>query len=135
MIKPHQKYPILLVIFIIGFIISLTLTLTPVPPFCDGTDGCEVVQSSSHAYLNGIKNSTYGIGLFLILIFATALHMKTPKNHTKHLIHVGIIIGSAIAIYFLYLQQFVLQAYCKFCIIIDFALIVGLIITLYHWKH
>ncbi|MDO8467705.1 MAG: vitamin K epoxide reductase family protein [Nanoarchaeota archaeon] len=130
-----HKYKILLVIFIIGFAISTILSLTPVPVFCGPEQGCDTVQSSPYAYLFGIKNATYGIGIFLILILLTLLHMKTPRNHTKHAIHTGVILGAAIALYFLYLQQFVIKAYCRYCIVIDIALLIGLIISLLYWKH
>ncbi len=134
MVHKH-KYNTLLVIFIIGFVISTILTLTPTPVICDGSNGCEVVQTSSYAYLFGVKVATYGIGIFLLLILITLMHMKTPKNHTRHIIHTGVILGAAVSLYFIYLQKYVLQAYCKYCMIVDVSILIGLIIAILYWKH
>ena len=128
------KYHILLAIFIIGFISSVILTTEETPIFCGTESGCNYVTSSQYAYTFGIKNSEYGIFVFAFLALLTFLHIKKPHTIKKATIHTGTIIGAIVAIYFLYLQQFVLNAYCRYCIVVDTGLIIGLIIILAKWE-
>jgi len=61
--------------------------------------------------------------------------MHKPEKYKKIIIHSGIFIGTIIAVYFLYIQQFVLQEYCKYCIVIDFSLLIAFIIAIFTWKN
>ncbi len=128
-----HKYNILLAIFIISFISSVILATQEAPLFCGEETGCNLVTTSKYAYTFGIKNSTYGIFIFTFLAFLTYLHIRDPHEIKKATIHTGTIIGAIIAIYFLYLQQFVIGAYCKYCIVVDVGMVIGLIIVLAKW--
>lgn len=128
------KYHILLAIFSISLVVSLIISLTPTPIICDPNKGCDVVLNSAYASTFGIKNSYYGIVVFAILSMITYSHIINEHKRKKHFIHTGIIIGSAIALYFIYLQMTVLKAYCKYCLIIDFGFLVGLLIIVSSWK-
>ncbi len=125
-----MKYKILLILFILSLISSLTLSLKPVSETCGIRSGCEVIHYSGYDSTFGIKNSNFGVFIFSFLILLTISQIIKPKKNKKFLIHISIIIGSGIAIFFLYLQQFVLNAYCKYCLVIDFSLILALIIIL-----
>ena len=128
------KYHILLVIFIIALISSIILATQQTPIFCETESGCSLVTNSKYAYTFGIKNSQYGIFIFAFLSLLTFLHIKNPHKIKKATIHTGTIIGALIAIYFLYLQQFIINAYCTYCLIVDFGLVIGLIIILAKWE-
>lgn len=129
-----HKYSILLIIFIIGFVSSVILSTQETPLFCGDEKKCHFVTSSQYAYTFGIKNSTYGIFIFAFLALLTFLHIRDPHEIKRITIHTGTIIGAIIAIYFLYVQQFVLNAYCEYCIVVDIGLIIGLIIILARWE-
>ena len=118
----------------ISFISSLILATQKEPLFCGDKTGCNIVTKSQYAYTFGIKNSIYGSFIFAFLSILTFLHIKNPHKIKKATIHTGTIIGAIIAIYFLYLQQFVLNAYCKYCILVDVSLVIGLIIILVRWE-
>jgi len=93
-----------------------------------------LVQTSKYAYTFGIKNSWYGVGIFTILILMV-INYKAEKNiKIRNAIHTGLIIGSLIAIYFLYLQAYVLKSYCTYCLIVDLGLLVAMGITFWKWK-
>ena len=128
------KYKILLVLFGISLISSLVLSLIPVPVVCDPGVGCDVVQTSSYNQTFGIKNSYYGVVVFLFLIFLTIFQIKNPAKNKKLLIHSAVIVGSLISLYFLYLQKFTLQAYCKYCLIIDISILISLGIIIWKWR-
>ncbi len=130
-----MKYRILLIIFIICLFSSVILTMKGNGGLCKPGDGCDIVQSSSYAYTLGVKNPFYGVGIFGFMIFLTIFHINKPTKHTRNLIHLAMFIGSVIALYFLYLQVFVLKAYCPFCLVVDIGLLIGLVFMFYLWKH
>ena len=130
----NLKYKILLVLFGISLVVSIYLSIIPTPIVCNNNAGCDVVQTSSYNYTCGIKNSYFGSAIFLLLIFLIFLHIKKPTKNTKLLIHSAIILGSLISLYFIYIQKFVLQAYCTHCLIVDICVLISLGIIIWKWK-
>jgi uncharacterized membrane protein len=125
-----MKYKIIFGLLVISLLSSLVLTLTPIPAVCRPGEGCDIVRTSEYAYTFGIPNPYYGVLIFSFLCLLTLSHMKWPHKRKKQVIHSGVIIGSIVAIYFIYLQHFVLQAYCKYCLVVDFSVLIALGILL-----
>ncbi len=125
-----MKYKILLILFMLSLVSSLTMSLKPVSEICEPGEGCEVVQNSIYSETFGIKNNYIGSLIFIGLILLTISQIINPKENKKLLIHFSVIVSSLIAIYFLYLQQFILNAYCKYCLVVDFSMILALITIL-----
>jgi len=125
-----NKYKILLVLFVVCFVSSLILALTPTPPIC--AKGCDIVQTSKYAYTLGIKNNFYGVAIFALLSFLASAQIKKRMHKRKMIINYATPIGSAIALYFLYLQEFVLHAYCKYCMVVDFSLLAALLVVIFY---
>jgi len=130
-----MKYKIFLLVFVIGLISSVVLYSNSLTGICDPGKGCDVVNSSVYGKTFGISNSLYGIFIFSFMIILTFFHMRKPNNHTRRAIHIAIILGSAIAIYFLYLQLFIIKAICNFCLLVDVSLLVSLGFMFYLWEH
>jgi uncharacterized membrane protein len=122
-------------IFAVGLISSIIITSNSSTGICQPGNGCDTVTGSSYGSTLGIKNSTYGIFIFSFMILLTLFHINKPNRHTRRIIHSMMIISSIVAIYFLYLQIFIIKAYCKFCLVVDFALLIGLIFMFYLWEH
>jgi len=134
-----MKYKILIVLFIIAFLASAILTFVPVEDACkiggeETEDGCLSVQTSKYAKTFGIKISHIGFIVFLFLTILTYSQIKYPRSIKRHIIHLGTILGTVIAIYFLYLQEVVLKSYCKYCLVVDFAMIAAFIVIAVKWK-
>lgn len=125
-----MKYKILLVLLILSLVSSLTMSLKPISEICNPGEGCEVVQNSPYSETFGIKNSHFGVLIFTSLIFLIISQIQKPRENKKFVIYFSIIIGSLISLYFFYLQQFVLNAYCKYCLLVDFSLVLALIVIL-----
>lgn len=106
------------------------MSLKPVSEICEPGEGCEIVQNSIYSETFGIKNNYLGSLIFIGLIFLTISQMIKPSMNKKLLLYSLVIIGSGIAIFFLYLQQFVLGAYCKYCLVVDFSLLLALFVIL-----
>ncbi len=125
-----MKYKILLILFILSLASSLTMSLKPISEICNPGEGCEVVQNSSYSETFGIKNSHYGVLIFTTLLLLTISQMKNPTQNKKFVIYFSIIMGFLVSTYFLYIQQFVLNAYCKYCLVVDFSLVLAIITIL-----
>jgi len=124
--KNKTKYTIILVIMIIATITSLILSTMTIEQACGDDAGCSIVQTSKYETTFGIKNAHIGIITFPILAILAIFELKRKSKYRKRLIQIGIIIGSAFAIYFLYLQIFVLKALCKYCLVVDLGVLISL---------
>ena len=126
---------ILLAIFLISLFSSLSLSLEDSSKFCLTPTSCDIVSTSSYASTFGIKNSYFGVIIFAILSLVAAWHIREPHHHKSKIIRTGVVVGATIAIYFLYLQIFVLKAFCTYCLIVDISLLVALALVLIHWRY
>lgn len=127
-----MRYKILLGLFILSLLSSLILSFTPVSEICDPGEGCDVVHYSPYNYTFGVQNSHYGIAIFTIMILLTLWQIKKPRKFKEKIISISVAVGSLIAIYFIYIQHSILQAYCKYCLVVDFSMLVSLIVLLYY---
>lgn len=127
-----MKYKLLLIIFILSLISSIILFSTNhgSSSFCKPDGGCDSVQNSKYAYLFGISNSIYGIFIFAFLSLVTFMEIIKPTQIKRLLIDSGAIIGFFIALYFIFLQIFIIKAFCKFCLVIDFGMIIAFILII-----
>ena len=129
-----MKNNTLLFIFIVCFIASAILSFIPAEEACGRVQtSCYAVQNSSYDQTIGIKNSYLGLIAFGGLIILTASQMKKPKKYKKTLIIIGIIAGSLFAVYYIFLQAFVIKAFCKYCMVIDSGILASLILV-FAWR-
>jgi|APSaa5957512622_1039677.scaffolds.fasta_scaffold01495_6 uncharacterized membrane protein len=125
------KYKILLTIFTICLVVSTLLALTSTEQICGQEDNsCSVVQNSSYQKTLGISNSILGILTFTFLLFITASHTKHPKRQKKLFLFFTTTISAVGALYFIYIQAVILEAFCTYCMIIDIGSILALIILI-----
>ncbi len=132
--KNKAKYTIILTIFLIAFICSGILTFVSVEEACGGIQTtCYAVQTSQYESTFGIKNAHMGLIAFSIMAILVFLQIKQPTKHKKQIIIAGIIGGTIFALYFLYIQFFVIDALCKYCMVIDVGMLINLGIITF-WK-
>ena len=124
------KYITLMIIFLVCITCSALLVI-------DSEKVCETnCSDNDYTETYGINHGWYGIvilSLFLFISLYLFIYPKDKKSYErlKSFMNAGIIIGSIITIYFLYLQQFVLKEYCIYCLIIDIGLLVSLGIIIF----
>ncbi len=128
------KYKILLILFIISLVASAMLAIAPNGETCDLDDDCSAVQLSKQSETFGIKNYYFGIGIFLILIVLTFSEIRRPKKMKRFIIDMAVILGTIVALYFLYLMIFVLNSYCQYCLAVDISMILGFLTLLFYHK-
>ena len=124
-----NRYFWALVLFLVCFIGSLVLALR-VPDLMCKDGGCDKVQNSEYAKTFGIKNGWFGIPIFAFMIWLAYLQMMDARKKRAKWLLVLSAIGSLVAFRFIYLQVFVLNAYCFYCMIVDVSMIIALFILL-----
>ncbi len=120
-----MRYKILVVFLLISLLSSIALVFLPTSQICGIKSGCETVQNSGYENSFGIENSYIGLFAILILLLLTISHIKSPKKYKNILIRFGMFTGFSIALYFIYLQIFVIKAFCEYCLIADVGIILG----------
>lgn len=87
---------------------------TAVP--CSVISGCEQVLTSAYAEMFGIPTAMFGA---IAYFAAFSLSLLTVYGHLKlwNLFGLLTFVMTAFTIWFVYLQAFVIQAYCQFCLL------------------
>ncbi len=129
-----MRYKILLLLFLISLASSVIMVFDGNNKFCEIDEivekgSCTDVQNSAYASTFGIKNYYYGIVIFILLSLLTYSQIRYPRRTKRNLIHITVYIGTAIALYFIYLQQFVLNAYCRYCMVIDISMVLAFFVV------
>jgi uncharacterized membrane protein len=90
------------------------LTSEPVP--CSIIAGCETVLTSKYAEIGGIPLATFGAVAYFIA-FSLALLTAFGNRVMWTLFGIQVVVMSLFTLWLLYLQAFVIKAFCQFCLI------------------
>lgn len=83
-------------------------------PFCaGGSHGCERVQSSSYASLGGIPVAVLGLACYL----AIAAALVAPGEGARLAAAALAVSGFGFSAYLTYLELFVIDAICQWCVV------------------
>jgi len=122
LVPPEQNktvYLIILFFSFFGFIDAAYLSVSYYlgeAPNCYLFNGCDIVTTSSYSKILGVPISLFGAFYYLFIFFASLaiiLHNKT--TFTKYIFGVSSF-GFAVSIFLTYVQFFVLQALCIYCL-------------------
>jgi uncharacterized membrane protein len=126
---------ILYILGVIGVANTLYLsyhTISKRPVWCllFPEEWCRKVQYSSWSRTLGVPNSFAGLAIYSLLVVLTYLHAKGSVALAP--IQWLIYLGFAFSMYFLFIQGFVLRAFCTWCVLsaADFTLLLLTIIYL-----
>jgi len=98
-------------------------------PFCaGGGHGCERVQSSSYAKLGGIPVAVLGLGGYL----AIAAALLAPGERARLAAAALAVSGAGFSAYLTYLELFVIDAICQWCV--ASAVLLTLLAVLTVWR-
>ena len=133
--KKNLKYKILIFLFAIAVIFSALLSFVPISTLCDSeigvTSNCSRVLSSQYSKTFGILNSYLGLGIFLVLLILTISQMKNQTKRKESILTFGIFATSLFALYLIYIQLFVIDQICKYCMVVDISSVLSLITIAY----
>ena len=89
-------------------------TKTPVP--CSIVEGCETVLTSSYAEIAGIPLAAFGAAAYFVA-FSLAILAAYGNRAAWMLFGVQAFLMAAVSAYLIYLQGFVIGAFCQFCLV------------------
>jgi uncharacterized membrane protein len=90
------------------------LTAEPVP--CTIVAGCETVLTSSYAEIGGVPLAAFGAAAYFVA-FALALLTAFGNRTMWTLFGIQVVIMSLFTAWLIYLQGYVIGAFCQFCLI------------------
>ena len=90
------------------------LTAQPVP--CSIIEGCETVLTSPYAEIAGVPLAAFGAAAYFVA-FALALLSAFGNRTTWMLFGIQVVLMSLFTSWLLYLQAYVIEAFCQFCLI------------------
>jgi len=127
---------ILAVLDTIGLIVAGYLTVVELSgglPTCGPIKGCEEVALSEYAHIGPIPVAVFGVVLSLVLL-ALALAWWKTDIYGLLLGHYALsLVGVLFDGYFLYLQVFVIEAICIWCVTYEVSLLARFLIALLVW--
>jgi len=104
-------------------------TAEPVP--CSIVEGCEMVLTSAYALIGGVPLAAIGAAAYLAAIILAAITL-TGRNLAWKLYGLQVTIMTIVTCWLIYLQGFVIGAFCQFCLLsaaITFTLFIIFIIS------
>lgn len=107
------------VIALVGVADSAYLTIkhfTAEPVPCSIIEGCETVLTSPYAEIAEIPLAAFGAAAYFIA-FALALLAAFGNRSTWMLFGIQVVLMSLFTLWLLYLQAYVIGAFCQFCLI------------------
>ncbi|MCY7375482.1 MAG: vitamin K epoxide reductase family protein [Pyrinomonadaceae bacterium] len=114
------KLPLLAaVVALIGLADSIYLTIKhftgeKVP--CSIVEGCEQVLTSSYAEIAGVPLAIFGAAAYFIA-FSLAILAAYGNRLTWNLFGVQVVLMAIFTVWLVYLQAFVIEAFCQFCLV------------------
>jgi uncharacterized membrane protein len=117
-LTPAVFYWTLAIIALLGLADATFLTvahLTGDDAVCGSAVGCSTVLGSSYAAIKGIPTASFG-AIAYFTVFSAAILAAFGYARARGVLLVVIIAMFVGSLYFLYLQAFVLHAFCPFCL-------------------
>ena len=81
-----------------------------------GFTGCDIVSQSPYSAVWGIPLSLFGVIFYLGVGLLGILYLDLRKKIIAHLVSFGTLLGFILSVYFIYVQKFLIKAFCVYCI-------------------
>ncbi len=140
--KPYGIIPrllgaIVLVLAFVGFIDASYLSakrLLGSPLNCYFFGGCDAVNASPYSILFGVPLSLYGSVFYLLVVLFAVAYLQNSRPVFVWFLMALTAIGFLFSGYFIFLQQFVIKAYCFYCVVSAVVSTSNFVLMLYGWK-
>ena len=109
-----------IILSFIGFIDAAYLTVSyylSSPPPCSLIEGCEKVLTSSYASVGAIPVALFGAVYYLTIFFLALFYTGNLNLHIMRFVSLLTLTGLLATGVLMYLQLFVINAVCIFCLI------------------
>jgi uncharacterized membrane protein len=84
------------------------------------TGGCETVQNSRYAEVGGLPIAVAGFVAWLVVLAATLARGFVAVAAASFVA----LVGALVSLYLLYVQAFVLEAFCIWCVVSDVLMLI-----------
>jgi len=98
-----------------AYLLAKRISGTPIPCFI--TSGCDTVSKSPYSVLFGVPLSAWGVLFYLGIGFLALLYIDTKNLIVAKLIPFATTLGFLSSLYFIYVQKFLIGAFCIYCIL------------------
>lgn len=120
-ILPTSLLVVIIVLALVGFadstfLLAKRLSGGPIPCVL-GFTGCDTVSKSPYSVLLGIPLSAYGMVFYLGIGMLGLLYLDTKNALFARLLLPATALGFAMSAYFIYVQKFLIKAFCVYCIL------------------
>jgi uncharacterized membrane protein len=108
----------LLLFSLLGFIDAGYLTVTHIRheiPTCNIYAGCDQVTGSKYSAIGGVPLALLGALYYLFIFVLALIYFDSESRLVKYWLPYVTIAGFAVSLYLVYLQLFVIQAICIYC--------------------
>lgn len=89
---------------------------TGTPLICTTISGCNVVAASQYSHIFGIPVAQFGVLFYSILFVLAALELVIFDRLLRRVLQVLAIIGLLVSLYSTFVQVFLIQALCEYCL-------------------
>lgn len=96
------------------YLATAAMTDTPLTCTIEGLSGCNVVAQSPYARLFGIPLGLYGVAFYALMLCVAVLARRIPALARP--LFILAVIGALVSAWFLYVQLFLIQALCVYCL-------------------
>jgi uncharacterized membrane protein len=120
------------VLALIGFAIAgylLTVRLLGESPACGPVKGCDTVAASEYATLLGLPVALYGVGFSIVLAGACMVWTWAADRRALYVAYGLGLAGIVAVVYLTYLELFVIEAICVWCVSYAVTIVLGWIIA------
>lgn len=140
--KPSTPLPkaiigLLLLVSFIGFVDAAYLTVQHylgAPPACSIFEGCEKVTTSRYATLLGLPVALLGTVYYLVIFLALVAYLDRRREIFVLCAAAITPVGLAASAWFVFLQIFVIEAICPYCMVSALASTVLFVLGVWVWR-
>jgi uncharacterized membrane protein len=108
--------------------------LVGVAPTCNFIHGCDVVAASPYSQIFGIPLALFGVFFYLSIFSFSIWRVFVSTAPAIWYILLLSTVGFILSLYFLYLQAFVIEAFCEYCLFSLLDATVLFTLSFYLWK-
>lgn len=98
-----------------AYLLTKRISGAPIPCFI--TSGCDTVSKSPYSVMFGVPLSAWGVVFYLGIGFLALLYIDTKNLLVAKLIPLATTLGFLSSLYFVYVQKFLIGAFCIYCIL------------------
>ena len=102
-----------------------------------GTGGCETVQLSRWGTLLGLPVAVWGVGFYLLLFLVALLGTTEKYSEATWVSHALLALttwGVIFSAWLTYLELYVINAICRFCVVSAILVTVTFVIAVLEWR-